>query len=106
MTETSAGLPPALGDGDEHHHEPGSEQWWNESWYFDFAAPDGSLGGYVRIGLYPNQGVAWYWACLVGEGRPLVTVVDHEVPLPAPGRWRCGPRACGPTTRSRRRSTT
>ena len=30
-------------------------------------------------------GTAWYWACLVGEGRPLVTVIDHEVPLP-PGR--------------------
>lgn len=85
MTETSAGRPPALDARDERHHEPGAEPWWNESWYFDFAAPDGSLGGYVRIGLYPNQGVAWYWACVVGEGRPLVTVVDHEVPLPVPG---------------------
>ena len=36
----------------------------------------------MRLGLYPNLGVAWYWACLVGEGRPLVTVIDHEVPLP------------------------
>ena len=26
--------------------------------------------------------MAWYWACLVGEGRPLVTVIDHEVALP------------------------
>ena len=52
-------------------------------------------------------GARWYWACLVGEGRPLVTVIDHEVPLPAgPARSRSAPRACGPTTPSRRRSTT
>ena len=36
----------------------------------------------MRLGLYPNLGVAWYWACLVGEGRPLVTVIDHDVALP------------------------
>lgn len=67
---------------DEHAHPPGDERLWGESWYFDFASRDGSLGGYVRLGLYPNLGVAWYWACLVGEGRPLVTVIDHEVQLP------------------------
>lgn len=70
---------------DEGRHAPGPEPLWNESWYFDFATADGSLGGYVRLGLYPNLGVAWYWGCLVGEGRPLVTVIDHEVPLPKTG---------------------
>jgi hypothetical protein len=65
---------------DEALHDPGFELFWSESWYFDFAARDGSLGGYVRVGLYPNLGVIWYWACLVGEGRPLVTVIDHEIP--------------------------
>lgn len=74
-----------VGRADERPHAPGPEPLWNESWYFDFAAADGSLGGYVRLGLYPNLGVAWYWACLVGEGRPLVTVIDHEVPLPSSG---------------------
>jgi len=77
--------PPGLSSADERHHPPGGEPWWNESWYFDFATTDGALGGYVRIGLYPNKGAAWYWACLVGEGRPLVTVVDDTVPLPRPG---------------------
>ncbi len=67
---------------DERRHRPGSEPLWGESWYFDFAAPDGSLGGYVRLGLYPNLGVAWYWAALVGKGRRLVLVRDHEVELP------------------------
>ena len=56
---------------------------WSESWYFDFANADGTLGGYVRLGLLPNERRAWYWAYLVGEGRPLVAVRDHEAPLPA-----------------------
>jgi hypothetical protein len=67
---------------DEGRHPPGAESLWNESWYFDFAAADGSLGGYARLGLYPNLGVAWYWAVLVGDGRPLLLVRDHEVELP------------------------
>jgi hypothetical protein len=67
---------------DERHHSPGAEALWSESWYFDFSTADGTLGGYVRLGLLPNARRAWYWACLVGEGRPLVTVRDHDVPLP------------------------
>jgi hypothetical protein len=81
-------LPAPLTAADERHHSPGDEPWWNESWYFDFATRDGTLGGYVRLGLYPNlgaRGACWYWACLVGEGRPLVTVVDHDVAPPTGG---------------------
>jgi hypothetical protein len=77
--------PPGLTAADELHHPPGGEAWWNESWYFDFATRDGALGGYVRLGLYPNKGVAWYWACVVGEERPLVIVADHEVAPPRSG---------------------
>lgn len=74
---------PVIADAaDERVHPPGAEPLWNESWYFDFATPDGSIGGYVRVGLYPNLNTVWYWACLVGADRPLVTVIDHEVPLP------------------------
>jgi hypothetical protein len=69
---------------DERRHPAGPERRWSESWYFDFATPDGSFGGYARLGLLPNQGVAWWWAYLVGEGRPLVVVRDHEAPLPRP----------------------
>jgi hypothetical protein len=75
-------IPAGLAAADELYHRPGEGPWWGESWYFDFATRDGSLGGYVRLGLYPNQRVAWYWACLVGEGRPLVSVVDHDVSPP------------------------
>jgi len=91
MTESSAEPPTAAAAAtpadpvDEGRHPPGPEELWNESWYFDFTDEAGSLGGYVRLGLYPNLGVAWYWACLVGEGRSLVTVIDHEVPLPRDG---------------------
>jgi len=71
---------PVVADpADERAHPPTPEQLWSESWYFDFVTADGTLGGYVRLGHYPNLGAIWYWACLVGEGRPLVTVVDHDV---------------------------
>lgn len=67
---------------DERRHEPGTEQLWSESWYFDFASATGDLGGYVRLGLYPNLGVAWYWAYLVGEEIGLLTVRHHEARIP------------------------
>jgi hypothetical protein len=70
---------------DEERHEPTSERFWSESYYFDFHDEQGSLGGYVRIGLYPTLGVTWQWAALVGAGRPLVTAINHHAPLPAPG---------------------
>ncbi len=84
-TMPTGSLPAPLTPRDEGRHEPGEDPLWNESWYLDWATADGRLGGYVRLGLYPNLGVAWYWACLVGEDRPLVTVIDHEVPIPARG---------------------
>jgi hypothetical protein len=73
---------PAVDPADEAHHEPGPQQLWSESWYFDFCAPDGSIGGWIRLGLYPNLGVAWYHAFVCGPNRPTVAVVDAEVPLP------------------------
>jgi hypothetical protein len=71
-----------LTDADEGRHLPGTEELWGESWYHDWAASDGSYGGYLRLGLYPNQKVVWYWVALVREGKPLVLLVDHEVPAP------------------------
>jgi hypothetical protein len=65
---------------DEARHAPGTEQLWNESWYVDFH-DGGDVGGYLRLGLYPNLGVAWWWAYLV-RGDQLIVVRDHEVPLP------------------------
>ena len=70
---------------DEQRHDPTDEPLWSESWYLDFVDPDRGIGGYVRLGLYPGLQTAWYWACVVGPDRPLVTVIDHDVPIP-PGR--------------------
>jgi hypothetical protein len=67
---------------DEAKHVPTDEPLWSESWYLDFVDPVRQVGGYVRLGLYPNLGTAWYWACVVGPDRQLVTVIDHEVPIP------------------------
>lgn len=77
------GFPFTAAPADEGWHQPGTEPLWNESWYFDFVAADGSIGGYVRVGRYPNLGVVWYWACVVGPGRPSVMVVDHDVRPPS-----------------------
>src|SRR5258708_23462574 len=80
--QTGSSVPELL---DEGRHEPAPDKWWNESWYFDFAAPDGSIGGYVRLGYYPNQQVAWWWAYLVGPDRPLVALRAHDVAVPKQG---------------------
>ena len=69
---------------DERYHAPGASRSWSESWYFDFATLDGRFGGYVRLCVYPNDRACWYWASIVGEGRPLVTVLDHGVAPPRP----------------------
>jgi hypothetical protein len=68
---------------DEKRQPPGREELWNDSWYFDAIAEDCSLGAYVRIGLYPNLGVAWYTAYVTGPGRPAIAVIDLEAPLPS-----------------------
>jgi hypothetical protein len=72
---------------DEARHQPGDIELWNESYYLDWFTEDGSSGGYVRVGFLPNisadgGGRVWYWACLVGEGQDLVTVIDHDVAMP------------------------
>ena len=67
---------------DEARHPHTDEELWNESYYYDFFTPDGRLGGYLRIGFIPNLDRLWYWACVVGPDRKLVTVVDNQVPMP------------------------
>jgi len=69
--------PPAA---DERRHPAGDESWW-----FDFAAADGSLGGYLRLAYRPVDRVAWCWAAVVGEDRPLVSLRAHDVRIPARG---------------------
>jgi len=78
-------LPPQ--PSDDRPRIPGSEPFWADAWEIDFAGSDRSgerpLGGFVRLTLLPNQGVAWWWTCLLTPR--LVAVRDHEVPLPRTG---------------------
>jgi hypothetical protein len=68
---------------DESAHKATDEPLWSESWYADFADTAKGFGGWVRIGLIPNQRTAWLHALLCGPKLPTVAVVDFEVPLPA-----------------------
>jgi hypothetical protein len=67
---------------DEGAHPATDEPLWNESWYFDLADPDQGIGGWIRLGLYPNQRIAWINALLCGPDMPTVAVNDFEAVLP------------------------
>ena len=67
---------------DEGSHEPGPEQLWNESWYFDAVSDDGRLGVYHRIGRLPNADACLLTTCIVRPGEPAVMLVDGSAPLP------------------------
>ena len=68
---------------DEYRHEATDEPLWSESWYFDFADPAQGVGGWIRLGLIPNQGHAWINALVCGPGLPTIAVLDFAAPLPA-----------------------
>lgn len=67
---------------DEGPHPPTDEAMWNESWYFDFADPDQGVGGWLRLGLIPNQNHAWINALLCGPDMPTIAVLDFEADPP------------------------
>jgi hypothetical protein len=66
---------------DEFAHQAGAEPMWNESWYCDFVDQRQRIGGYVRLGLTPNEGVAWFTALLCGPDQPTVALLDFAAPL-------------------------
>jgi Ecdysteroid kinase-like family len=67
---------------DEGAHPPGAEPLWSESWYADFVDEGQRIGGWFRLGLMPNEEVAWVNALLCGPDMPTVAVNDFEVALP------------------------
>ena len=76
----------AVTAADELRHEPDQEELWNESYYLDFVDGDGRLGGYVRLGFYPNLGVAWWTTAIVRDGGPSIISAAYDLvasPLPA-----------------------
>jgi hypothetical protein len=70
---------------DEGRHPPDPEELWSESYYADFVTEDGGLGGYIRLGLYPNLGVTWWTAMIVKPGQPLLAWADYSLPVPGGG---------------------
>jgi hypothetical protein len=67
---------------DENRHTPDADGLWNESYYCDFVHADGSLGGWLRLGLYPNRQVAWWTTWIVWPDRPGVCSADYRAPVP------------------------
>jgi hypothetical protein len=67
---------------DEGTHDPGPEELWNESWYFDAISDDGGLGVYHRIGRLPNTDACLMTTCIVRPGEPAIMLVDPSAPLP------------------------
>jgi hypothetical protein len=74
--------PLAPSQDDESTHTATAERLWSESWYGDFVDAAQGFGGWVRIGVIPNQHAAWFHALLCGPELPTVAVVDFDVPLP------------------------
>jgi hypothetical protein len=73
----------AVDPSDEQRHPPETAPLWNESYYLDFVAADGAVAGYARIGLYPNLGVTWWTAMVVGADRPVIASVAYDLPVVA-----------------------
>jgi len=67
---------------DEARHTPDGDELWNESYYCDFVRADGSMGGWIRLGLYPNRQVSWWTTWIVWPDRPGVCSVDYRAPVP------------------------
>jgi hypothetical protein len=74
--------PYAVEPADEARHAPDGEELWNESYYCDFVQADGSWGGWLRLGLYPNRQVAWWTAWIVRPGAPGLCSADYGAPVP------------------------
>jgi hypothetical protein len=62
-----------------HPFDP-NEEWWNESWFWDWFDDSGELAGHCRIGLHPAQKRAWVWLFLYHRGE-WVAVEETRLPL-------------------------
>jgi hypothetical protein len=68
---------------DEACHQPDASPLWSESWYFDFVDQKHGIGGWLRLGLLPHEGVAWVTLFLCGPQMPTIAVIDLQTPLNA-----------------------
>ena len=69
-------------DRDEGRHRPAHDgPGWSESFAYELSTADG-YGVAVHVVLHPFERRTWYWAVVERPGRPVVAVVDLEVPMP------------------------
>jgi hypothetical protein len=78
---------PIVGKNRDEVHRAGKERLWGESWYFDFASMDGSAGGFVRVGDYPNIGRRWLWAYVTIGSRAVGCALDHPLSTRRDAPW-------------------
>lgn len=83
LPEPSIPEPLSPSESDEFPHQPTDEALWNESWYFDFIDPAAGIGGWIRLGLYPNEDHAWVNALLCGPDLPTIALTDFRAEIPA-----------------------
>jgi len=75
----------AVRGADEFRHDKTDERFWNESIYLDLIDASGAIGGYVRLGLYPNEQRAWWTAAVTFEDRgPVVSGIYDFAVEPGP----------------------
>ena len=78
LSEPVVAQPLTPDPADEQAHAAGDEPLWSESWYFDFADPQQGIGGWVRLGLMPNENTTWINALLCGPDMPTIALVDFH----------------------------
>jgi hypothetical protein len=78
---------PIVGKNRDVVHRPGNDRFWGESWYFDFASMDGSAGGFVRVGDYPNIGRRWLWAYVTIGAAAVGCALDHTLATRREAPW-------------------
>jgi hypothetical protein len=78
----NANVPLRPDPADEGTHEPGPEELWNESWYFDAVSDDGKLGVFHRIGRLPNTDACLITTCIVRPGEPEIIDVEKSSAMP------------------------
>lgn len=67
---------------DEGRHEPGSDTAWSEWWSAAWWCPEATIGGSIRLEVFPGLGRSWLWATCIGPWRRPVSVHEPDAPLP------------------------
>ena len=73
---------PPPGDEGQHNAPADAGPLFNESYYFDAVAPDGSIGMYARVGRLPNQDCCSFVGGIFRQGKEPILFIDMNAPLP------------------------